>query len=93
MDAFTAVTGDSATYMRAYEKLGGAIQVAPLPRAAEDAVSGLAECAVLVDAMLGTGTKGEVVGAFRKAIADRLYRKDPDDDQELNYPLNEDDKG
>ena len=62
------VKGDAALFRGIYERLGGIVECAPDPRAAEDAVSGLAECAVLVDAMLGTGTKGEVVGAYRKAI-------------------------
>ena len=62
------IHGDAALFMNIYERMGGTIQVASDERAAEDAVSGLAHCACVVDALLGTGTRGEVLGAFRAAI-------------------------
>lgn len=63
------VKGDAATFMRAYRKLGGGLET---PRGAseiERALGGLTDCETLVDAILGTGVKGEVSGAPADAIA------------------------
>lgn len=62
------ITGDAATFMRVYENLGGTIQVVQSEEAAANAVRALSDCAVLVDALLGTGTHGEVRGLIRAAI-------------------------
>ncbi len=62
------VTGDAAVFLRAYLNLGGRLIVASGASEAAAAVRALADCAVLVDALLGTGVKGEVQGAIRVAI-------------------------
>lgn len=62
------VRGDAAVFMRAYENIGGKIIVAPEEADARQSVAGLQHCAVLVDALLGTGTQGEIRGALRAAI-------------------------
>lgn len=61
-----AVQGDAAVFMRVYQRLGGVIEAAP--NAAAEAVAQLADCATLVDALLGTGISGEVRGPIRAAI-------------------------
>jgi NAD(P)H-hydrate epimerase len=63
-----AIRGDAAMFLRAYRRLGGAVEVATSEQAASRAVAGLADCAVLVDAILGTGISGEVRGVSRAAI-------------------------
>lgn len=63
-----AITGDAAVFMHAYRRLGGPIQAAPDEDSAARAVRELAGCAVLVDALLGTGISGEVRGVARAAI-------------------------
>lgn len=63
------ITGDARTFMLAYERLGGKIVVAPDEVAARAAVQSLDDCKVLVDALLGTGVRGEVRGAIGAAIA------------------------
>lgn len=63
-----SIRGDAQVFMRVYERLGGKIFVADSEAHARDAVRGLADCAVLVDALLGTGIKGEVTGPARAAI-------------------------
>jgi len=62
------ITGDAATFMRVYQNLGGVIRVAQSEEEAANAVRALCDCAVLVDALLGTGTQGEVRGPIRAAI-------------------------
>ena len=62
------VSGDAALFMNAFLRCGGAIQVANTPDEAEDAMKTLAGYDVLVDAILGTGIRGEVQGNARKAI-------------------------
>ncbi len=62
------ITGDAAVFMRVYENMGGSIKTAPDEQEAAEAVCGLSDCAVLVDALLGTGAKGEVRGPIRAAI-------------------------
>ena len=64
-----AVTGDALVFRTVYERLGG--QITNVFETEDDvtrAVAGLSDCAVLVDALLGTGIKGEVHGVFRAAI-------------------------
>ncbi len=63
------ITGDARTFLDAYRKLGGFVRVAPQPRDVAAAMENLADCAYLVDAMLGTGVKGEVREPFKTAIA------------------------
>lgn len=60
--------GDAATFMRAYERLGGTIEEATDEDEAAERVRALRDCDVLVDAMLGTGVTGEVRGVIRAAI-------------------------
>ncbi len=62
------IRGDAAMFMQVYQRLGGVIQATPDADAAAQAVRGLADCATLVDALLGTGTRGEVTGPIRAAI-------------------------
>ncbi|MFA6244707.1 MAG: NAD(P)H-hydrate epimerase [Candidatus Hydrogenedentales bacterium] len=63
-----SISGDAATFLRAYQRLGGSLEVAESEADARRAVSSLNRCAVLIDAMLGTGVKGEVRGVFRAAV-------------------------
>ena len=62
------IRGDAATFMRVYRRLGGTITCVQDSEAVGSAVSGLGNCAVLVDALLGTGISGEVRGVMRAAI-------------------------
>ncbi|HEX73156.1 MAG TPA: NAD(P)H-hydrate epimerase [Candidatus Hydrogenedentes bacterium] len=62
------IRGDAAVFMQLYRNLGGAIEVAPDAQTATEAVRRCADCAVLVDALLGTGISGEVRGPIRAAI-------------------------
>ena len=62
------ITGDAAVFLQAYRNLGGEVKSVRDEQAAAEAVAGLANCAVLVDALLGTGVKGEVRGPIRAAI-------------------------
>lgn len=63
------ITGDAAVFLRAYRNLGGRIVEACTESEAAAAVAALAGRETLVDAVLGTGVKGEVRGAQRAAIA------------------------
>lgn len=63
-----SITGDAAIFMRVYERLGGDISVATTELHAANEVTALRHCAVIVDALLGTGVQGEVRGVFRTAI-------------------------
>ena len=62
------IQGDVATFLQAYKRLGGELLSATDEADAAAAVVGLADCAVLVDALLGTGIEGEVRGPIRAAI-------------------------
>ena len=62
------ITGDAKTFLEIYRRLGGKLIIASDENQATKAVQGLADCAVLVDALLGTGVKGEVHGPIRAAI-------------------------
>lgn len=63
-----SIAGDAATFMRAYQNLGGAMHVAQTEVEASESVRALSDCAVLVDALLGTGVQGDVRGPIRDAI-------------------------
>jgi len=63
-----SITGDAAVFLRAYQNLGGKIEAVTDEAEAARAVSELAGCAILVDALLGTGISGEVRGVARAAI-------------------------
>jgi NAD(P)H-hydrate epimerase len=62
------ITGDAGIFRTAYERLGGRVRVATTPDAITGAMQEFASCATLVDAILGTGVKGEVTGAPGAAI-------------------------
>jgi hydroxyethylthiazole kinase-like uncharacterized protein yjeF len=62
------ITGDAALFMRAYQKLGGKIVIARNEPALAAAYATLGHCETLVDAILGTGIRGEVRGLMREAI-------------------------
>lgn len=63
------ITGDAAVFMGVYRNMGGTILSVCDEAAAAQAVGALRDCAVVVDALLGTGTRGEVRGAMGAAIA------------------------
>ena len=63
-----AVRGDAALFMRAYANLGGAITTAREPSEILAAMGDLDGCAVIVDALLGTGVHGELHGSLCHAI-------------------------
>jgi len=62
------LTPDAATFKSVYENLGGRVTVARDEESAARAVSALIDRDILVDAVLGTGTHGEVQGLPRAAI-------------------------
>ena len=62
------IKGDAAVFMNAYTRLGGTIQVVTETKEVMAALEDLSDCAVLVDALLGTGIRGEVKGPIRTAI-------------------------
>ncbi len=62
------ITGDAKTFLDAFTRLGGSLQIAETEAEAARAVASLSDCAVVVDALLGTGIKGLVRGAARSAI-------------------------
>lgn len=62
------VKGDAKIYRDAFVRLGGQITSVSGEAATREAVAALSQCAVLVDALLGTGVKGEVRGDIRTAI-------------------------
>ena len=62
------ISGDAAVFMNVYKNMGGVVEAVPEEPTAAAAVRYLSGCAVLVDALLGTGTRGEVRGAVRAAI-------------------------
>ena len=63
-----AIRGDARIFMDAYQRLGGALTAVTTEDAAAEAVSALAGCNTLVDAVLGTGVSGEVRGLARAAV-------------------------
>lgn len=60
--------GDPAIFLKAYRNLGGSAVAASSEAVAQREVAALRDCAVLVDALLGTGIHGEVTGPPRAAI-------------------------
>jgi len=62
------VRGDAALFMNAYRRLGGEMVIARNKAALAPAYASLGHCATLVDAILGTGVRGEVRGFLREAI-------------------------
>jgi hydroxyethylthiazole kinase-like uncharacterized protein yjeF len=62
------VKGDAATFLQVYRRLGGAIESLTGKEEVVRAVRDLEGCAWLVDALLGTGFRGEPRGAVRAAI-------------------------
>ncbi len=60
--------GDAALFMNAYRRLGGEIVIARNGPALKAAYATLGHCATRVDAILGTGVRGEVRGFLREAI-------------------------
>ncbi|MCK5860983.1 MAG: NAD(P)H-hydrate epimerase [Candidatus Hydrogenedentes bacterium] len=63
-----SIQGDAAVFMNAFVQLGGIILAAETSKEVSSAVHSLNGCAVLVDALLGTGTHGIVRGLIRTAI-------------------------
>ena len=61
-----SIAGDAEVFLAAYQRLGGKVVHAEA-RAAK-AVESLEDCEVVVDALLGTGVRGEVRGAAKAAI-------------------------
>ncbi len=59
---------DAAVFLHAFERLGGTAIPLDDPAAIRGAMQRLAGCAVIVDALLGTGVNGEVRGPARAAI-------------------------
>jgi len=62
------IRGDAGTFLRVYQRLGGPMVSVRDEAAVAAAVRALSHCAVLVDALLGTGITGEVHGVMRAAI-------------------------
>ncbi|GMW00156.1 MAG: hypothetical protein AMXMBFR84_12940 [Candidatus Hydrogenedentota bacterium] len=63
------VSGDAATFLKSYQKLGGYVALASTGIEAERALKSLDRCCTLVDAMLGTGFTGAPREPYRFAIA------------------------
>ncbi len=62
------IKGDAAIFMNVYKRLGGKIiEISDQDKVAE-AMTALSDCAVLIDAILGTGTRGEIKGLVRTAV-------------------------
>jgi len=64
----SAIGGDALTFLRAYENLGGDVVAVHEAEHAGAAVASLGDCAVIVDALLGTGSSGIVRDPLRAAI-------------------------
>lgn len=62
------VCGDAGIFLSAYRNLGGPVTIASTPDAALVGLLELAECRVLIDALLGTGIHGELRGIPQKII-------------------------
>ncbi len=63
-----SIRGDAAVFLRAYRKLGGPLTVLTEEEAVPSVLQSLSECELIVDALLGTGLKGEVRGLYRAVI-------------------------
>jgi NAD(P)H-hydrate epimerase len=64
----SSVQGDAAVFLKAYQNLGGTVLAVQELSAVAEAVGALSDCAVVVDALLGTGTSGVVREPMRSAI-------------------------
>lgn len=64
------IRGDAEIFMKAYLRLGGKMFVCLTEEEIHKRMAEITENEVCVDALLGTGTKGEVSGLFRVAIED-----------------------
>ena len=62
------ITGDARIFTEVYARLGGEITSVTNEAELASAIRSLEGCAVLVDALLGTGIEGEVRGIYRKTI-------------------------
>ncbi len=62
------IKGDAALHMHTYQRLGGIITIARNEPALAAAYAALVHCHTLVDAILGTGVRGEVRGFLYEAI-------------------------
>ena len=60
--------GDPAIFHAAFTRLGGKVNAVSGEKALCEALNALRDCAILVDAVLGTGIHGEVRGGQRVAI-------------------------
>jgi len=63
-----AVKGDAAIFLNAYHRLGGQAEIVLDEDATVAAIGNLRDCPIMVDAILGTGSNGEVTGLLRAAI-------------------------
>jgi NAD(P)H-hydrate epimerase len=63
-----SIVGDAKIFLDAYTRLGGDLRVAQSESEAREAIGGMSARHVLVDALLGTGIRGEVRGDARAAI-------------------------
>lgn len=64
----TELKGDALTFFEAYRKLGGHVIAVTDDDEVRHAIHNLADCTVIVDALLGTGITGEVRGVYRTVI-------------------------
>lgn len=62
------ITGDALTFLNVYRRLGGEVETATSEFAATEAFNRIPNDGVIVDALLGTGIKGELRGLPRHAI-------------------------
>lgn len=62
------ITGDAKTYLNAYQRLGGEVVVVNSSEVSRATLEDLADEGLLIDALLGTGIKGEVRGLVREVI-------------------------
>ena len=63
------VQGDAETFMRVYQRLGGTQRNVTDIVMARETIQEMAHCAVLVDAMLGSGAAGAPRGVFHEVIS------------------------
>lgn len=64
----SSMRGDAEIFMKAYLRLGGTMFNCLDDKVVQDKINGINETETCVDALLGTGTKGEVTGLLRTAI-------------------------
>ncbi|MFP6582072.1 MAG: NAD(P)H-hydrate epimerase [Candidatus Hydrogenedentota bacterium] len=69
------LTKDALVFKKVYTRLGGTCCVCTTNAELKEALSAVSEDATLIDAMLGTGTRGEVSGLVRCAIEHWPTRK------------------